>query len=263
MSEQTKMPPRPDPATARKEQQNMPNDIVAEEVVKVDTATMTVSARSLHAALEIKTAFKDWFPRMCEYGFTEGTDFCSKMSESTGGRPAMDYDISIDMAKEICMIQRTEIGRRVRKYFLDLERAWNTPDQIMARALRMADKTIAKLTGTVDSLRIENSQLTVDKQIMQPKADYFDELVDRNLLVNFTEAAKQLGVKRKDLIAFGMDHGYLYRDKKGNILPRANKKTDGLFEVKQCSNDKTGWAGSQTLMTPRGVETFRLLMQGM
>ena len=111
-------------------------------------------------------------------------------------------------------------------------------------------------------LQVENSQLTVDKQIMQPKADYFDQLVNRNLLTNFTEAAKQLGVKRKDLIAFGMERGYLYRDKKGNLLPRANRKADGLFEVKQCSNDKTGWAGCQTLMTPKGVETFRLLMEG-
>lgn len=78
------------------------------EIVKIDENTMTVSARDLHDALEVKTAFKDWFPRMCEYGFTEGTDFSSKMSESTGGRPAMDAAISIDMAKEICMIQRTQ-----------------------------------------------------------------------------------------------------------------------------------------------------------
>ena len=83
------------------------------EIVKIDENTMTVSARDLHDALEVKTAFKDWYPRMCEYGFTEGTDFSSKMSESTGGRPAMDAAISIDMAKEICMIQHsTEPSQR-------------------------------------------------------------------------------------------------------------------------------------------------------
>lgn len=112
-------------------------------------------------------------------------------------------------------------------------------------------------------LTAENAALTVEKTILQPKADYFDDLVDRNLLVNFTEAAKQLGVKRKTLITFMTDHGYLYRDKKGNLLPYANKKAEGLFEVKESSNQKTGWAGCQTLLTPRGVETFRLLCQGM
>lgn len=232
------------------------------EIIKVDEDTMTVSARDLHEALGVDTDFRHWFPRMCEYGFTEGTDFRTKMTESTGGRPAMDADISIDMAKEICMIQRTQKGKEIRQYFIAVQKAWNTPEAVFARALKMADKTIAELSGKMNLLQTENSQLTVDKQIMQPKADYFDQLVDRNLLTNFTEAAKQLGVKRKDLIAFGMERGYLYRDKKGNLLPRANRKADGLFEVKQCSNDKTGWAGCQTLMTPKGVETFRLLMEG-
>ena len=75
----------------------------------------TVMGRDLHEALGIRTAYKDWFPRMCEYGFTEGTDFCSILSESTGGRPGMDHQLTIEMAKEICMIQRTEIGKRCRE----------------------------------------------------------------------------------------------------------------------------------------------------
>ena len=111
-------------------------------------------------------------------------------------------------------------------------------------------------------LQAKNADLTVNAEIMRPKAEYFDELVDRNLLTNFTEASKQLGVRRKDFIAFMMEHGYLYRDKKGNLLPRANQKTDGLFEVKESANQKTGWAGIQTLLTPKGIETFRLLCVG-
>lgn len=79
--------------------------------------------RDLHEGLEIKTSYKDWFPRMCEYGFTEGTDFCSILSESTGGRPATDHQITIDMAKEICMIQRSEKGKQYRQYFLQLEQS--------------------------------------------------------------------------------------------------------------------------------------------
>lgn len=103
-----------------------------------------------------------------------------------------------------------------------------------------------------------NNQLTVDKQIMQPKADYFDELVDRNLLTNFRETAKQFGVKEKPFIQFLLDKKYIYRDKKGKLMPYA-EKNNGLFEVKECFNEKTQWSGTQTLVTPKGRETFRLL----
>lgn len=138
-----------------------------------------------------------------------------------------------------------------------------SPEELMAKALMVAQQTIADREARINAQAAEISALTVDKQIMQPKAEYFDDLVDRNLLTNFTEAAKQIGIKRKSLIDFMIDHGYLYHDKKSNLFPYANKKTEGLFEVKQCSNQKTGWAGCQTLMTPKGVETFRLLCQGL
>lgn len=138
-----------------------------------------------------------------------------------------------------------------------------SPGELMAKALMVAQQTIADREARIQAQAAEISALTVDKQIMQPKAEYFDDLVDRNLLTNFTEAAKQTGVKRKALIGFMVDHGYLYRDKKGNLLPYANKKSDGLFDVKQSTNQKTGWAGCQTLLTPKGVETFRLLCQGL
>lgn len=112
-------------------------------------------------------------------------------------------------------------------------------------------------------LRAKNSALVVENQIMAPKADYFDELVDRNLLTNFTEAAKQLNIKRRTFISFLIDKKYLYRDKKGNLLPYASAKTAGLFEVKESMNEKTNWTGCQTLLTPKGMETFRLLCAGL
>ena len=108
------------------------------------------------------------------------------------------------------------------------------------------------------ALQAANSALTVDKQIMQPKADYFDELVDRNLLTSFRETAKELGVKQNDFIKFLLDKKYIYRDKKGKIMPYASKN-DGLFEIKETYNEKTKWSGTQTLVTPKGRETFRLL----
>ena len=111
-------------------------------------------------------------------------------------------------------------------------------------------------------LQLEVSTLTVDKQIMQPKADYFDELVDRNLLTNFRDTAKALKIGEKVFINFLIEKKYLYRDPKGKLMPYANKN-DGLFELKECYNQKTEWRGTQTLITPKGRETFRLLCKGM
>lgn len=157
------------------------------------------------------------------------------------------------MAKEICMIQRNEKGKIARQYFLALERDWNSPEKVMSRALRYAEQELKKVKAI-------NSELTVDNQIMKPKADYFDELVDRNLLTNFRETAKQLEVKERDFIQFLLNKKYLYRDKRGKLMPYADKNS-GLFEVKECFNEKTQWSGTQTLVTPKGRETFRLLFQ--
>lgn len=112
------------------------------------------------------------------------------------------------------------------------------------------------------ALRADNSKLTVQNAIMAPKADYFDELVERNTLTNFRETAKQLGVKEKAFIRFLLEKKYIYRDKRGKIMPYADKN-DGLFEVKECFNEKTQWSGTQTMVTPKGRETFRLLCQGL
>lgn len=109
------------------------------------------------------------------------------------------------------------------------------------------------------ALQAVNSSLTVDNQIMKPKAEYFDELVDRNLLTSFRETAKQLQVKEKEFIQFLFDKKFIYRDKKGKIQPYADKNK-GLFQVKECYNEKTKWTGTQTLITPKGRETFRLLL---
>ena len=130
-----------------------------------------------------------------------------------------------------------------------------TADELMAKALMVARETLARREAELSRTQVENA-------ILQPKADYFDELVERNTLTNFRETAKQLGVKQKSLITFLLDRKFIYRDKRGKLLPTAGK-SDGLFEVKECYNDKTQWAGTQTLVTPKGRETFRLLCQGM
>ena len=216
----------------------------------------TVSGRELHEALEVKTAYKDWFPRMCEYGFTEGEDyssFLSDRSDGKAGKPRTDHQLTIPMAKEICMLQRSEKGKQFRQYFIRVEEAWNSPEMIMKRALEIANEK-------VKALQVSVSQLTVDKQIMQPKADYFDELVDRNLLTGIRETAKELKVKQNTFVNFLLDKKYLYRDKKGKLMPYAKPMENGLFEVKEFSNEKTGFSSMQVFITPKGKETFRLLL---
>lgn len=219
------------------------------ELVKVNFETQTVSARELHEQLHIVTRFNDWFPRICEYGFEEGTDFYSKMSKTSenGGRPSVDYEISVDMAKQICMVQKTPEGKTVRQYLINLEKAWNTPEQIMARALDIAHKTI-------NSLKEENLA-------MKPKAEYFDELVERNLLTSFRTTAKEFGIKESVLIGWLMDNNYIYRDQKNKLCAYAAPKTDGLFEEKEYTSKHSTHAGTQTLITPKGRETFKILMK--
>ena len=137
-----------------------------------------------------------------------------------------------------------------------------TPEEIMARAFLIAEETINRLEQKNRELTANVSRLTVETQIMAPKADYFDQLVDRNLLTSFRETAEQLGVKEKAFIKWLMERKYIYRDQKGKLMPYAGKHED-LFEVKECTNEKTQWAGTQTMITPKGRETFRLLTQGL
>lgn len=130
-----------------------------------------------------------------------------------------------------------------------------TGEELMAKALMVAKKTLEEREAQLSAATVQNT-------IMQPKADYFDELVERNTLTNFRETAKQIGVKEKPFIAFLLEKKYIYRDQKGKIMPYA-EKNNGLFEVKECFNEKTKWSGTQTLVTPKGRETFRLLCQGL
>ena len=210
-----------------------------------------VSGRELHKALDITTRYNDWFARMCEYGFTEDKDFYLFLSKSSGGRPSTDHMLTIPMAKELCMIQRTDIGRKFRQYFISVEEAWNSPEMVMQRALSIANER-------VKALQLSVSQLTVDNQIMQPKAEYFDELVDRRLLTNFRDTAKELHIGQKEFIQFLLDHKYVYRDRKSKLKPYMPYVEDGLFELKEFTNTKTGFTNTQTFITPKGKETFRL-----
>ena len=133
----------------------------------------------------------------------------------------------------------------------------DNPDLLIEAATR-----IKVQRQQIQQLEADKSALTVDLAIAQPKAAYFDELVDRNLLTGFRETAKLLKISEKKFVAFLIEHKYIYRDRNGKLCPHADKN-NGLFEVKECYNEKTDWRGTQTLVTPKGRETFRLLCQGM
>lgn len=137
-----------------------------------------------------------------------------------------------------------------------------SPEELMAKALLVAKQTLAERDARINELSCANSELTVQNQILLPRAQYFDELVDRNLLTNFRETAKELGIAPKRFVNWLVEQKYLYRDKKGKLLPYEGKNT-GLFEIKEQYNPKTEWSGVQTLVTPKGRETFRLLCMGM
>ena len=225
------------------------------ELLKIDTTDserITVSARDLYEFLEATERFNSWFERMTQYGLVENTDYTTvkKLTEvpNNGGiqiRELDDYQLTIDTAKQIAMLQRNEKGTQARKYFIQVENAWNSPERVMARALTIANKTI-------ETLKIENSE-------MKPKADYFDNLVERNLLTNFRDTAKELGLRQTDLINNLIEDGYVYRDQKSKLKPYAKygKTGKGLFELKEFS--RNDHSDIQTLITPKGRETFRLL----
>lgn len=224
------------------------------ELIKInyESDRPTVLARDLHEFLEVKTAYKDWFPRMCEYGFAEGEDYCSFLSDRSDGlpgKPRQDAQLTIDMAKEICMLQRNEKGKQARQYFLQLEREWNSPEAVMSRALRMAEERLERF-------KTINANLSVQNAIMQPKAEYFDGLCDRESLTGIRETAKLLGLKQNDFVKWLIDHKYIYRDKRGRLMPYAEHVDSGLFTVKETYNDKTDWTGVQMLITVKGKERF-------
>lgn len=132
--------------------------------------------------------------------------------------------------------------------------------EIMAKAFQISQRTIEEQHRKIGALEIEKSHLQVENQVMAPKADYFDELVDRNLLTNFRDTAKQLGIAPKKFVTLLLEKKYIFRDQKGKLMPYQDKNKE-LFEVKECFNQKTKWSGVQTMVTPKGRETFRLLFE--
>ena len=222
-------------------------------------AVETVNARELHAFLEVQTRFNDWIKnRIEQYDFVENQDFLvvteKKVTMTDAGEKATlikEYYITLDMAKELAMVERTEKGKQARQYFIECER------KLRETQAKLAPKTYVEALRTLADEVEAHEQTKQTLAIAEPKAQYFDKLVERNLLTNFTTTAKEFGIKRKDLIDYLLDNGYIYRDQRGNLLPYA-VHVPHLFEVKEYSKD--AHSGVQTLVTPKGRETLRLLL---
>ena len=213
------------------------------ELLKInyETEQPTVSARELYEGLEIKTAFKDWFPRMAAYGFEENQDFILVAQKRATNNPKNpiatynDYQISVDMAKQICMIQRSEKGKLYRQYFIDLEKAWNTPEQVMARALKLADKTI-------DTLKEDNKKLIEENEKMKPKVIFADAVRASSSSILIGDLAKLLrqngvDIGAKRLFEYLRNHGYLIKRKGSDWnMPTQKSMNMGLFEIKESTH---------------------------
>lgn len=201
--------------------------------VNYDSEQPTVSARDLHEGLGIKSKYADWFKNMSAYGFTENIDYTTFSKNLENGGRIIEHIISVDMAKQICMIQRSEKGRLYRQYFLDLEKAWNTPEQVFARALRMADKTI-------ESLKADNAVLFENVERMRPKEVFADAVSASQTSILIGELAKLLrqnGIEigQRRLFSWMRENGFLLKRGSSRNMPSQKGMELGLFEIKEGS----------------------------
>ena len=202
----------------------------------------TVSARELYKGLEITDRFNRWFESLLKYGFEENQDFTSVKTSTLVNNGAKreidDYSITLDMAKQICMLQRSELGKKYRTYLINLEKAWNEPGAVMARALEIAHKTLADCQKQV--------------ALMQPKADVYDQLVDRSKCINFRDFASKIGFTQNEFMTI-LKSKYIYKNLIGEY--RAYSEYQKYFCLRTFPKgvDKTG---EQLMLNMDGITYF-------
>lgn len=230
-----------------------------EEIIKITehNGKRAVNARELHQFLESKYQFANWIQeRITKYGFVENQDyevFKENLKNSNGGRPQTEYVLSVDMAKELSMVENNEKGRLARKYFIECEKIAR---ESMVASYQIEDP-IKRAERWIEEQK-EKKALEAKNQEMQPKAQYFDELVERSLLTGFRDTAKELGLKQGEFIKILIDKGYIYRTPKGELRPIAKYAND-LFELKDFKSISSDHAGVRTWITVKGKKVFQLL----
>ena len=223
------------------------------ELIKIEVTENqepAIRGRELHEFLEVATPYDKWFPRMVEYGFTEGADFSTFLSESTGGRPAVNHIIKMDMAKEICMLQRTERGKLARQYFIQVEKEYNNPEKIMARALRIAEQ--------------ELRTLKIKAEERKPKALFADAVSASHTSILVGDLAKLLRQNGVDIGANRLfeklrEKGFLMKPGSSKNMPTQSSMDRGLFEIKEGSyinSDGVNVVTKTTKVTGKGQVYF-------
>lgn len=239
------------------------------ELIKVtyDNDRATVSGRELHEKLEIKTPYTQWFERMAEYGFVENEDYVGlsqKCEKPSGGRPSVDHQMTIEMAKQICMIQRTDAGRRYREYFLEIERKWNDPQMVMARSLIYANKQLEILSGQLDAAnaRIEEANAQIEEA--KPKVLFADAVKASKTSIMVGELAKLLrqngvSIGQNRLFEWLRNNDYLMKSGESYNLPTQKSMERGLFEIKESTYvtpDNCVHVSKTTKITGAGQQYF-------
>lgn len=211
-----------------------------------------VSARDLYKALDLKRHFTDWIKQNLLTNFVEGVDYeASLISEPYNlqypdkVQQLKDYYLTLDTAKNIAMMSKTEKGKQVRAYFIQVEKQYNNPDAIIKRAMSL-------LNARCKQLQLENNEL-------KPKAKVFDELVNRKAYTNFTDTAKQLSVQRSVFINYLISNNYVYHDKKGNLKPYKCYTAPSKYNYFVIVDTHNGY--KQTMITEQGKQAFLLLKE--
>lgn len=234
------------------------------ELIKITTnesGSQVVSARELHEFLESKQEFANWIKnRIDKYGFVENQDFevfDNFINNPNGGRPLKEYALTLDTAKELAMVEGNEKGRQARRYFIECEKKLR---EVVSDQQLYIPKTLPEaLRAYADEVE-KNIKLEEKVKELEPKGEYFDKLVDRVVLTNFRDTAKELGLGQNAFINKLIELRYIYRDPKKHLKPYSKFVKDGLFEIKEFTNSYT--SGVQTLVTPKGREVFLRLIKG-
>ena len=225
------------------------------KLITINSDSQTISARELHEKLNVRSKYADWFKNIVAYGFIEGTDFNTVSKNLENGGRTIEHYISMDMAKQICMIQRTPEGKEIRQYLIDLEKAWNTPEQIMARALTIAQQTIEKRNFVI-------KKLEEDTERMRPKEEFYDAVAGSKTAIEMAAVAKVLnfnGVGRNKLFEILRDERVLQSDN----IPYQKYIDNGWFRTieQKYSKDGETYINIKTLVYQKGVDGIRKILE--
>lgn len=223
-------------------------------LVVMEKGNLEVSGRELHMFLGVNTPYHKWFPRMTEYGFTEGQDYTvtdKNVHNSSGGKQVViDHQMTLDMAKEICMLQRTPKGKMAREYFIQIEKKWNSPEQILARAYQitkqMLDESNVKLAESVKKI-----------EELHPKAKVYDHFIEKDHTVGMRDLCNELGINR-NMLAWILKHYKIAYYQSRRWKPYANYR-DSKYVVVKDGMTAQGYPYSQLRFTMEGKELIKTL----